>query len=196
MAVAKKGGKGKKVVILLGSPRREGNSAALAERLAAGAADAGAKVQTFYLHGMKIAPCQACESCHKPGAKGCVIRDDMQRVYPELRGADAVVYASPIYWFTVSAQLKAAMDRCYALGGAGGYALAGKRIGLAFTFGGEDAFDSGCTNAIRTFQDAFRFVGAEIVGMVYASAGEAGDVLKNTKVLDEAKELGRKLVSA
>jgi multimeric flavodoxin WrbA len=196
MSKAKKSGVGKKVVILLGSPRREGNSAALADRIAAGASEAGAKVQTFYLHGMKIAPCSACEACHKPGAKGCVIRDDMQRVYPELRAADAVVYASPIYWFTVSAQIKAAMDRCYALGGSEGYALAGKKIGLAFTFGGEDAFDSGCTNAIRTFQDAFRFVGAEIVGMVYASAGEAGDVLKNTKILDEAKELGRKLVGA
>ena len=196
MAKAKKTGIGKKIVILLGSPRREGNSAALAERIATGAAEAGAKVQSFYLHGMKIAPCSACEACHKPGAKGCVTRDDMQRVYGELRAADAVVYASPIYWFTVSAQLKAAMDRCYALGGSGGYAMAGKKIGLAFTFGGEDAFDSGCTNAIRTFQDAFHFIGAEIVGMVYASAGEAGDVLKNAKVLREAKELGRKLVSA
>jgi len=195
-AKAKKSGVGKKVVILLGSPRREGNSAALANRIAAGASEAGAKVQTFYLHGMKVAPCQACEACHKPGAKGCVIRDDMQRVYPELRAADAIVYASPIYWFTVSAQIKAAMDRCYALGGSEGYALAGKKIGLAFTFGGADAFDSGCTNAIRTFQDAFHFVGAEIVGMVYASAGEAGDVLANTKILDEAKELGRKLVGA
>jgi len=196
MAKAKKTGIGKKMVILLGSPRREGNSAALAERIAAGAAEAGAKVQTFYLHGMKIAPCSACEACHKPGAKGCVIRDGMQRVYGELSAADAIVYASPIYWFTVSAQLKAAMDRCYALGGSEGYAMAGKKIGLAFAFGGEDAFDSGCTNAIRTFQDAFHFIGAEIVGMVYASAGEAGDVLKNTKVLGEAKELGRKLVSA
>ena len=195
MAKAKSAGKSKKVVILLGSPRKGGNSAALAAQIAEGAAAAGAQVESFYLHGMKIAPCQACESCHKPGAKGCVIQDDMQQLYPRLREADAVVYASPIYWFTVSAQLKLAMDRCYALGGEQGHALAGKRIGLAFAYGGEDPFDSGCTNAIRTFQDAFGFIGAPIVGMVYASAGGAGEVRSNEKAMKEAADLGRKLAA-
>jgi multimeric flavodoxin WrbA len=196
MAKTEKGGEGKKVVVLLGSPRQGGNSAALAEQIAAGAAEAGAEVRSFYLHGLKIAPCRACESCHKPGAKGCVVQDDMQQIYPALRAADAIVYASPIYWFTMSAQLKLAMDRCYALGGEGGYALAGKRIGLAFSYGGEDPFDSGCTNAIRVFQDAFGFIGAPIVGMVYGSAGGAGEIRSNKKVMGEAKELGRKLVCA
>jgi len=124
------------------------------------------------------------------------VQDDMQKIYPELRAADAIVYASPIYWFNVSAQLKLAMDRCYALGGEGGYVLAGKRIGLAFSYGGEDPFDSGCTNAIRAFQDAFGFIGAPIVGMVYGSAGGAGEIRSNKKVMGEAKELGRKLVCA
>lgn len=185
----------KRVVILLGSPRRKGNSAALAARIARGAELEKAHVDTFFLHGMKIAPCNACEACHQAGAKGCVIDDDMQRLYPALRAADAVVYASPIYWFTVSAQLKAAMDRCYALIGAKGHALAGKRIGLAFSFGGDDAFDSGCTNAIRTFQDAFAFVGAEITGMVYGSAGAPGAIKENEKLMDAAEDLGRKLVT-
>ena len=185
---------GKKVVILLGSPRKNGNTAALAAKVAEGAKAAGARVETAYLHGMKIAPCNACQACHEPGAKGCVIQDDMQTLYPKLAEADAIVYASPIYWFTVSAQLKLAMDRCYALGGPDGYVLAGKRIGLAFTYGGEDPFDSGCTNAIRSFQDAFGFIGAPIVGMVYGSTGEA-DIAANQKVMDEAVELGRQLAS-
>jgi multimeric flavodoxin WrbA len=197
MSKAKSGAKGRQVVILLGSPRKDGNSAALAEKIAEGATAAGGQVQTFYLHGMKISPCRACEACHKPGAKGCVVQDDMQQLYPRLREAGAIVYASPIYWFTVSAQLKLAMDRCYALiTPDGGYILKGKRIGLAFSFGGEDPFDSGCTNAIRTFQDAFGFIGAEIVGMVYGSAGAAGDIKSNSKVMKEAEELGRKLVGS
>jgi multimeric flavodoxin WrbA len=183
----------KKIVILLGSPRRDGNSAALAERIAEGAA--GAEVEVFYLHGMKIAPCNACEACHKPGAKGCVIKDDMQRLYPRMTEADAIVFASPIYWFTVSAQMKLAMDRCYALIRPDGHAFRGKRIGLAFSYGGEDPFDSGCTNAIRMFQDAFGFIGAEIVGIVYGSASGAGDIRSNQKAMDEAKELGRKLAA-
>ncbi len=186
---------GKKVVILLGSPRKNGNTAALAERIAAGAKAAGAKVETVYLHGMKIAPCTACEGCTKPKARGCVIHDDMDALYPKLKKADVLVFASPIYWFTVSAQMKLAMDRCVAIIGPRSHAFRGKRIGLAFAFGGADVFDSGCINAIRTFQDAFRFLGATIVGMVYASAFRAGDIRSNAKVMDEATELGRKLAA-
>jgi len=194
MPKAKSASKAKKVVILLGSPRQAGNSAALADRIAEGARGAGAEVTSFYLHGMKIAPCRACEGCHEASSKGCVVQDDMQAVYPKLTEADAVVFAGPIYFFTVSAQLKLAMDRCYGLGGAAGHKFTGKKIGLAFTFGGEDPFDSGCTNAIRAFQDAFHYLEAEIAGMVYASAGAPGEVKANTKVMREAFELGRKLV--
>jgi multimeric flavodoxin WrbA len=188
----RKAAAGRKIVILLGSPRREGNSAALAEAIAEGAA--GASVELCYLQGMKIAPCNACEACHRPGAKGCVIRDDMQRLYPKLQEADAIVFASPIYWFTVSAQTKLVMDRCFALMDSDGrHAFAGKRIGLAFSFGGDDAFDSGCTNAIRMFQDAFRFIGAEITGIVYASAVGAGEIRSNKKIMADARDLGRRL---
>jgi multimeric flavodoxin WrbA len=193
-AVKAKAAAGRKVVILLGSPRKNGNSAALAEAIAEGAA--GAELDVFYLHGMKIAPCNACEVCHKAGAEGCVIKDDMQPLYPKLKQADAIVFASPIYWFTVSAQMKLAVDRCYALLTPGGrHAFAGKRIGLALSFGGEDAFDSGCVNAIRAFQDAFRFIGAEITGIVYGSASGPGDIRENKKVMDEARDLGRRLVA-
>jgi multimeric flavodoxin WrbA len=194
MAKTKARGKARKIIILVGSPRREGNSAALAEAIADGAA--GAEVEMVYLHGMKIAPCNACEACHRPEAKGCIINDDMDQLYPKLEAADAIVFASPIYWFTVSAQTKLVMDRCYALIRPGGHAFAGKRIGLAFSYGGEDPFDSGCTNAIRTFQDAFRFIEAEIVGIVYASAAGAGEIRSNKKVMEEARDLGRKLAEA
>jgi len=199
MAKARKvrrGAKAKKVVILMGSPRRKGNTAALTERIARAAADQGAQVDTYYLHGMKIAPCSACEACHQPASKGCVIQDDMQRLYPELRAADAIVLASPIYWFTMSAQLKAALDRCYALlDAAGNHEFKGKRIGLAFAYGGEAPLDSGCVNAVRALQDAFRFIGADIVGMVYGSGAKEGDIRANSKAMDEAAELGRKLAA-
>jgi multimeric flavodoxin WrbA len=197
MAKARKSGSGaksKKVVILMGSPRRKGNTAVLCERIARGAADAGAQVDSFYLHGMKIAPCSACEACHRPGSTGCVIQDDMQRLYPELRSADAIVLASPIYWFTMSAQIKTAVDRCYALLSAeGGHEFRGKRVGLAFAYGGDDPLDSGCVNAIRSFQDAFRFIRADIVGMVYGSAAKEGDIRADSNVMDAAAELGKKL---
>ena len=106
----------KNVMIVIGSPRKRGNSSILAKQVASGAEDAGAKVELFFLHNMNIKPCSACEGCRKKRATGCVIRDDMQKLYPKMRAADAIVIASPIYWFTVSAQTKLFMDRWYAFG--------------------------------------------------------------------------------
>jgi multimeric flavodoxin WrbA len=188
--------KGKKVLVLLGSPRRRGNSAILAERIAGGAKAAGAAVETVYLHALAIAPCKACYACQKPKSKGCSIDDDMQPLYRKMLEADAWVIASPVYWFTMSAQLKLWMDRCLAFGAYGKKPFEGKRIALAMSYGGEDPFDSGCVNALRTFQDAYNYVGAEIVGMVYGSAMEPGDIRANRTLLREARELGKKLVKS
>jgi len=187
--------KGKKVLVLLGSPRRRGNSAILAERIAGGAKAAGAAVETVYLHTLAIAPCKACYACQKPKSKGCSIDDDMQPLYRKMLEADAWVIASPVYWFTMSAQLKLWMDRCLAFGAYGKEPFEGKRIALAMSYGGEDPFDSGCVNALRTFQDAYNYVGAKIVGMVYGSAMEPGDIKANKALLKEAKALGTKLAS-
>jgi multimeric flavodoxin WrbA len=185
----------KKVVILLGSPRKNGNSATLAAQVAEGARSAGAKVQSFFLQKMKIAPCNACEGCHKKNSKGCVIKDDMQRIYAALAEADAVVFATPIYWFTMSAQIKLAIDRCYALIGSEGFSLEEKRAALVMTYGAGDPVESGCVNAIRAFQDASRFTGIRIVGMVYGSAGAAGAIKANAALMKQARELGERLVN-
>jgi len=186
----------KKILVLLGSPRRKGNSAILAEKIAAGAKAAGAAVETLYLHGLSITPCKACMACQKPGSKGCSIDDDMQPIYRKMLEADAWVLASPVYWFTMSAQLKLWMDRCFALLAYAKDPFAGKRIALALAYGGEDPFDSGCVNALRTFQDAYRYAGAEIAGMVYGSAMEAGDIKANRALMKEARELGRTLAGS
>jgi len=188
----------KKVVIVKGSPRRNGNSAILADQVAAGAESVGAEVDVFYLHGMDIQPCDACEACHASMEDECIVEDDMQNIYPKLRQADALVIASPVYWFTVSAQTKLFIDRCYALGGGdpSRYALTGKHIGIVLTYGDSDPFNSGAVNALRTFQDAYNYIGAEIVGMVYGSADHAGDVRQNDSLMAEAKELGVKIGSS
>ncbi|HEY73224.1 MAG TPA: flavodoxin family protein, partial [Thermoflexia bacterium] len=80
-----------KVIILKGSPRKNGNSAILAAQVAAGAEAVGAEVKSFYLHGMDIQPCDACDACQGVADLDCVIEDDMQILYPKLREADAVV---------------------------------------------------------------------------------------------------------
>jgi multimeric flavodoxin WrbA len=185
----------KKVLVLLGSPRRKGNSAILADQISRGAKSARAKVETIYLHGRDIAPCKACFTCQKKGSTGCSIRDDMQAIYLKLIEADAWVIASPVYWFTMSAQTKIFMDRCFGLPAYHKDPFRGKRIAIAMTYGDKDPFASGCVNALRTFQDGYGYTESKIVGMVYGSAMDAGQIRSNEAVMQEAFELGRQLVA-
>jgi multimeric flavodoxin WrbA len=185
----------KKVLVLLGSPRKKGNSAILADQIAKGAKSEKAKVKTIFLHGEKIAPCKACMYCKKKGSRSCSVKDAMQEIYLALLESDAWVIASPVYNFTMSAQIKIFMERCYALPAYRGNPYKGKKIAIAMAYGGEDPFDSGCVNALRTFQDWCAYKEVPIVGMVYGSATDAGEIRSNTKVMQEAFDLGRRLAA-
>ncbi len=181
----------KQILILKSSPRKRANSSLLADQVAAGARDAGAAVESFDLHALDIRPCDACDFCQ--GAAECVINDDMQMLYPKLRAADAIVIASPIYWFTLSGQAKLCIDRWYALQGPDGSALAGKQFGLLLTYGDSDPYTSGAINAIRTFQDMCRYLKAEVAGIIYGSASDAGEIQGQPELLKRAYELGHGL---
>jgi multimeric flavodoxin WrbA len=185
-----------KVVITLGSPRERGNSTLLALRAADGVREAGGDPVVFRLHTMAIRPCRGCEACQRNKDYRCVHPDDMASIYAALREADALLIASPVYWFTLSAQTKLFMDRLYAFIGPSGWGLAGKRIGIALAYADADPFVSGAVNALRTCQDAFRNIGAPIVGMVYGRAGAAGEIAGNTELMQKAYELGRALAGA
>ena len=185
----------KQVLVILGSPRRTGNSSTLAARISRGAKSAGAEVETVFLQDLEISPCRGCDTCQKHDSKGCAIEDDMQEIYPKLIKADAWVIASPVYWFTMSAQTKIFMDRCYALPAYTKNPFAGKRIAIAMSYGDVDPVRSGCVNALRTFQDAYSYTRSKIVGMVYGSALKAGEIENNETLMWEAEELGKRLVS-
>lgn len=183
----------KKILVVIGSPRKKGNSATLAQNVIAGAKSAGADVESYYLHWMDIKPCDACEACRKNSSRECIIDDDMQELYPKLYEADALVIASPIYYFTVSAQTKLFMDRWYSLGEEKDSAINGKQIGIILTYGDTDPFTSGAINAIRTFQDAFDYLGAHIVGIVYGKASEAGEIKTDRSLMEKAYKMGQQL---
>ena len=87
------------------------------------------------------------------------------------------------------------MDRCFALGAYQKDPFKGKRIAIAMTYGDKDPVTSGCVNAVRTFQDSFGYTESKIVGMVYGSALDAGQIRLNEEVMREAFDLGKKLVS-
>ena len=183
------------VLILKGSPRENGNSSTLAEQVAAGAKEAGAEVESISLHTLDIRPCDACDSCHETNGV-CVIKDDMQALYPKLRRASAIVVASPIYWFTVSAQAKLCIDRWYALETRQGNELRGKKFGIILTYGDSDLYTSGGINAIHTFESMLRYLRAEMVGIVHGTASDVGDAQKQPELMEKAYRLGQKLVES
>ncbi len=181
----------KHILVFKGSPREKGNSTILAEKTTEGARNAGAQVESFSLHRMDIHPCDGCDTCRDTGV--CVLGDDMQMLYPKLIAADAIVIASPIYWFTISAQTKLLIDRWYALETPQGSALKGKQFGILLTYGDSDPYSSGAINAIRTLQDMARYIEADIAGIVYGTANDVGDILQRADLLEQAYKLGEKL---
>ncbi|HOX32240.1 MAG TPA: flavodoxin family protein [Spirochaetales bacterium] len=183
------------IVVVESSPRKAGNSSLLARRLIEGAGSAGARVEEFALRGLKVGPCIACDSCRRPGARGCVVPDDMQAIYAAIRAAEAVVLASPVYWFSVNAQLKALIDRLYAFGAEKYAALAGKRFAAILVFGDRDIYESGGINAVRSVEDMCRFLGAARPEFLYGSADKAGEIAGNAELMARAYELGKRLAS-
>ncbi|HWQ46827.1 MAG TPA: flavodoxin family protein [Longilinea sp.] len=182
----------RKVVILKGSPRPKGNSAFLADTVAKAAQEAGAEVTSFYLHGMNIHPCNHCDACQKRKTI-CVVPDDMREIFPKLIEADAIVLASPIYWFTFTAQLKTCIDRWYSLQGEPGDKLKGKEVGILITYGDSDPYTSGAINAFHTFESMFCYLRCKMVGMVYGTAMDIGDIEKQPALLTRAAQLGTRL---
>ncbi|MEM3145872.1 MAG: flavodoxin family protein, partial [Thermoproteota archaeon] len=101
-----------KVLAINGSPRGEnGNTDRILQAFLQGAREAGAEIETIYLRNLKINPCLGCFTCWTKTPGVCVHNDDMVQILPKIRRADIVVYATPLYVFTVSGLMKNFMDR-------------------------------------------------------------------------------------
>ena len=103
----------KKVLIVSGSPRKGGNSDLLCDEFMRGASDAGNQVEKVFLRSKKVAPCNACYYCRQSGGE-CAIRDDMGEILDKMQAADVIVMASPVYFYSIDAQMKAVIDRSVA----------------------------------------------------------------------------------
>jgi len=105
-----------KIVIITGSPHKNGASALLVEQFMEGAKEAGHDVFRFDAAFANVHPCLGCDKCGM-GQHPCVQKDDMRKLYPQLYAADVVVFATPLYYFGMSAQIKTVIDRFYAIDG-------------------------------------------------------------------------------
>ena len=176
-----------KILALLGSPRKGGNSETLLDAFIAGAESNDAVVEKVRLNNLNIRGCQACQGCHKTGK--CVQKDDMLEIHAKLLEADAWIFVTPVYWWGPTAQLKAATDRMYCLAfGDNPKRLEGKRVALISTFG--DTAEAATPHLMGMYKDATGFIKMKWMGEVLVTAGAKGEASKNTAALEQARQLG------
>ena len=175
----------KKVLILEGSPRRNGNSAILSEEFARGAQEAGCSVEKLYIAGKKIAGCLGCNACYRNGGS-CIQKDDMTEIREKMLAADVIVLASPIYFYSMTAQMKAVIDRTYAFY----QQLEGKTFYFLITCAATDAsYTETMLAALRGFTCCVPNAkeGGVALGI---SAMEAGEI-RQSAAMEKAYQLGR-----
>lgn len=175
-----------KIIGIVGSPRKiKGNTGRLMLEVLKGAEEEGAAFETVALPGGTIRPCKACDTCHKKGI--CPQKDDFENLKAKIIASDGVVLASPNYIFSVSAQLKAFMDRC--CGVVHCLAFEGRYGASVVTSGGGDE------KPIADFMNHFMITtGITPVGSVWATMGALADDEFTPEIVEKARALGRKLV--
>lgn len=132
----------KKIVILNGSPRRNGNTSALVKAFTQGAESAGNTVTEFFLDSMEIHGCRGCFGGHSSQECPCVQKDDMSQIYPAVKESDVVVLATPLYYWNMSGQIRTAIDRLFALEEGDGNLLRGHERASALLMAAEgNGFD-------------------------------------------------------
>lgn len=173
------------VVVLNGSPRAGANTEVMANAFAEEARACGHEVDVLNVGRMKIAGCLGCKYCFTHD-NHCVQKDDMNAVIERLRSADAVVFASPIYWFDVTAQQKAAIDRLYAFATTG---TPFHKAALLLDSHSENVY----TAAIAQYKDTCAYCKWENLGIVTISGMTERDSMKSSPKLAEVRELAHKL---
>ena len=176
-----------KVVIITGSAHKNGTTAYLTEQFIKGAEEAGHAIFRFDAAYKDVHPCIACEKCHE-GTPVCIFKDDMAELNPHLIEADAVVLISPIYYYAVSAQLKAVIDRFYANDAV---LHGGKKAVLMVTMA--DTSIMTADGAVASFKGMTDYLEWENAGTVIGVNCMTLDMLKDTDYPEQAYELGKAL---
>jgi len=182
-----------KVIGIVGSPRKNGNTNILVQQVLDGAAEAGAETRNFFLNEMDYKGCQGCNYC-KANDK-CKLEDDLVELFDELLAADGVVFGSPIYFGQFTGQMRLFLDRCYSLINAdfSSRVPAGKKAVIIGTQGAPDA--AAFKGVFEEFAGQIsNFMGMEvkdtIVGVGYHAPGE---VKGDSGLMEKAKNTGLNL---
>lgn len=181
----------KNILIITGSPRKGGNSNRLADSFMKGARAAGHEVTTFSSAETPVAPCIACNACWKKG-KACSLDDTFDTLSSLLEKSDVLVLCSPLYWFTFSAQLKAALDKCYAFT----VPHCKKRLKVTATvllMSAGDPDEAAFTGAVSTYKAIGDYLNLADRGVILAPGVQERGEITATDALERAEKLGREI---
>ena len=172
------------IVVIIGSPRKKGNSTKLADAFIRGAEASGNQVTRFHAGSIKVNGCLGCDSCLKHEGQ-CIQKDDMQKIYDAMYQADTLVLATPVYWFGMTAQLKTVIDRFYTCMAR---PFAVKSSALLAVYGGDDETELGST--VAHYKDIVWAMKWKHSGAVIVSGVNQTDITGNP-ALQKAEEFGR-----
>ena len=178
-----------KITVLTGSPRRNGNSAYLAEQFIKGAQEKGHEIFRFDCAFKQVEPCRACNRCGMDGP--CIIKDDFNELRPHLIESDMVVFATPMYYFGISAQMKRVIDRFYAINGQ----IKGHYKKVAFLMTYADTEKKEAEPMLLHYHTLMEYLGWESVGEVVASGVWTAGSIRNTHYGEQGLSIREKYIT-
>jgi multimeric flavodoxin WrbA len=178
----------RRVLGIVGSPRRGGNTETLVDEVLSGAERAGALIEKVILNELDIAPCQACDGCGKTGE--CVQQDDMAELLDKMTRSQVWVLGTPVYWWGPTAQFKAFLDRWYGVERA---VFAGRRVVLVVPLGGGASY---ARYAVGMLTDIVDYLGMRLAATVLApSTSGRGSVRRRADLMAQARRAGQEAVA-
>ena len=181
-----------KVIGIISSPNKEGNTSCTVNKILEAAKEKGAETQAWYLDDLAIRPCKSCYSCKK-GTAGCVINDDMQKLYGDIEQSDTIILGSPVYMWQMNAQAKIFTDRLFSrFSYSKDEHAPRKKMILVFTQGNPDA------GMFKSYYDytkkMFEFIGYDVQDMLVVAGTRNEPVRDRKELIASLKELGASLV--
>jgi len=182
-----------KILAVVGSPRKGGNTDILLSKIAEGAKAGGAEVETVHLGGLQIRECDGCHACWK--GRVCSKDDDMRGLYPKISESDIIVFGTPVYWYGPTALMKAVIDRfVYFNCDANRPQVRGKKAAVAVVL--EEEREETWKPVLEFFERSLGYMEMQLAGtIVVPGVGAKGEIRKKPERLEEAARLGRQLAT-
>ena len=186
-----KEGSAMRILGVVGSPRKRGNTHILVSRILDGAREKGAKTEILFLNDFTIRECDGCHVCWK--GKKCSKKDDMIKIYPKIMHSDVIIFGTPVYWYGPTALMKCFIDRFVFFNCPTNRAkIRGKSAVIAVPFEEEDPRTAQLL--IKFFKKSLDYLEMNLIGTIRApGVGKRGDILSKEDILEKGYRLGKRI---